>query len=168
LLKFECRRPHRHPIVVRRDPQQFELCFPVMEGLGYPSAFFGAVAIPATERNIITYSHGARFTALCLFTYRLNPAIRRVVPWLKGKRLPGLGAALLQSHWHSGGWGASSTMSMSKYSIRSFSSKQDKHQCTENCHPNCHPIIRDRVATGSIKRDGGAENSNRSGLVVTT
>jgi hypothetical protein len=29
-----------------------------MEGLGYPSAFFGAGAIPATERNITTYSHG--------------------------------------------------------------------------------------------------------------
>jgi len=60
LLKFECGRPHRHPIVVRSDPQQFELCFPVMEGLGYPSAFFGAGAIPATERNITSYSHGLR------------------------------------------------------------------------------------------------------------
>jgi hypothetical protein len=29
-----------------------------MEGLGYPSAFFGAGAIPATERIII--SHGRR------------------------------------------------------------------------------------------------------------
>jgi hypothetical protein len=60
LLKLECGRPHRHPIVVGRDPQQFELCFPVMEGLGYPSAFFGAGKIPATEGNIITYSHGRR------------------------------------------------------------------------------------------------------------
>ena len=58
LLKFECRRPHRHPIVVRRNLQQFELCFRVMEGVGYPSALFGAVEIPATERNIITHSHG--------------------------------------------------------------------------------------------------------------
>jgi hypothetical protein len=38
----------------------------------------------------------------------------------------------------------------------------------ENCHPNCHPIIRDRVATGSIKRDSGTKNSNKSGLVITT
>jgi hypothetical protein len=29
LLKFECGRPHRHPIVVRRNLQQFELCFVV-------------------------------------------------------------------------------------------------------------------------------------------
>ena len=48
LLKFECRRPHRHPIVVRRNPQHFLLCFRVMEGVGYPSAFLGTGEIPAT------------------------------------------------------------------------------------------------------------------------
>ncbi|MGC1612297.1 MAG: hypothetical protein WA801_22255, partial [Pseudolabrys sp.] len=95
MLKFECRRPHRHPIVVRRNPQQFELCFGVMEGLGHPSAFFGAGEIPATERNIITQSHGV----YCIMSFYIssNPASSRVVPWLKGKGLPGK-AALLQSH----------------------------------------------------------------------
>ena len=98
-----------------------------MEGLGHPSAFFATGEIPATERNIITQSHGV----YCIMSFYIssNPAIRRVVPWLKGKGLPGE-AALLQSHWHSGdgGDGASSTMSMSKYLIRSFSSKQNKHR----------------------------------------
>ena len=63
-LPVSSSRVHRHPIVVRRDPQQFELCFPVMEGLGYSSAFFGASEIPATERNIITNSHGRRLVTI--------------------------------------------------------------------------------------------------------
>jgi hypothetical protein len=58
LLKFKCGSPHRHPIVIRRDPQQLELRFGAVEGLSYTSAFFGADAIPATERNIIVNSHG--------------------------------------------------------------------------------------------------------------
>jgi hypothetical protein len=53
LLKFKCGRPHRHPIVIRRDPQQLELRFGAVEGLSYPSAFFGAGAIPVTERKTI-------------------------------------------------------------------------------------------------------------------
>jgi hypothetical protein len=57
LLKFKCGSPHRHPIVIRRDPQQLELRFGAVEGLSYPSAFFGAVAIPATKRNTFS-SHG--------------------------------------------------------------------------------------------------------------
>jgi hypothetical protein len=60
LLKFKCGSPHRHQIVIDRDPQQLESRFGAVEGLGYPSAFFGAGAIPATERNTITNSHGPR------------------------------------------------------------------------------------------------------------
>ena len=41
----------------RREPQQLELRFGAVEGLSYPSAFFGAVAIPATKRNTVS-SHG--------------------------------------------------------------------------------------------------------------
>jgi hypothetical protein len=54
--EVKCGSPHRHPIVIRRDPQQHEPRFGAVEGLGYPSAFFGAGAIPATKRN--TSSHG--------------------------------------------------------------------------------------------------------------
>jgi len=57
-LKFKCGRPHRHPIVIRGDPQQLEPRFGAVEGLSYPSAFFGAGAIPATERKTIVNSHG--------------------------------------------------------------------------------------------------------------
>jgi len=58
LLKFKSGSTHRHPIVIRRDPQQLKLRFGAVEGLSYPSAFFGAVAIPATERKTIVNSHG--------------------------------------------------------------------------------------------------------------
>jgi hypothetical protein len=33
LLKFKCGSAHRHPIVIRRDPQQFDLGFGAVEGL---------------------------------------------------------------------------------------------------------------------------------------
>jgi len=58
LLKFKSGRPHRHPIVIRGDPQQLEPRFGAVEGLSYPSAFFGAVAISATKRKTIVNSHG--------------------------------------------------------------------------------------------------------------
>jgi hypothetical protein len=78
LLKFECGRPHRHPIVVRRYPQQFELW--------------------------------------------------RVVPWLKGKGLPGGGQPLVTATGSGLGYGdgTGSTMPMSEYSTSSYSSKQNK------------------------------------------
>ena len=57
LLKFKCGGPHRHLIVIGRNPQQLELGFGTVEGVSYPSAFFGAVAIPATKRNALN-SHG--------------------------------------------------------------------------------------------------------------
>jgi hypothetical protein len=33
VLKFKCGSPHRHPIVIRRDPQQLKLRFGAVEGL---------------------------------------------------------------------------------------------------------------------------------------
>ena len=115
-----------------------------MEGLGHPSAFFGAGEIPATERNIITQSHGV----YCIMSFYIssNPASSRVVPWLKGKGLPGK-AALLQSHWPSGGWGdgASGAMPTSKYSIRSFSSKRRSRFV-----PNEHAENKNKMITKMI------------------
>jgi hypothetical protein len=43
LLKFKSGSPHRHPILIRRDPQQLELRFAAVEGLSYPSASLARV-----------------------------------------------------------------------------------------------------------------------------
>jgi hypothetical protein len=113
LLKFECGRPHRHSIVVRRDPQQFELCARALY-----LRLSGTLSLRAMA-----------FTALCLFTYRLTQlsgglfrgskemGCRGRQPYFKATGLRG-----------DGGDGASGAMPTSKYSIRSFSSKQDKRR----------------------------------------
>ena len=52
-----------------------------MEGLGYSSTFLGASEIPATERNIITNSHGRRLVTISRKrTYAVTLVHVRLVP----------------------------------------------------------------------------------------